>query len=357
MAIRRGRRMSGAQMPDPSRFVTLDLGPRAHVGIACWSGGPTQWAHFTVASAYDLHYAEVCAQMSGGISKQTLIAIAAAMARFADRSTGRNCWPSNATLATCSGFNERTVQRARSCLRLLGVATEVLRGRQRTYIERMASWRMGDRHRGWASVWALHDNQQLNRAIHKLSPHLERSPLTKETSPWKKLVTTHTGAEGARQGAASRRRSIDNKGQALARRWRAHPKAPPWSRRYSTAAWAAILAAPAQAGWTAEDLNAAVSDWLIGGHRIPDTPARPIGLMGAILAAYTAHNDLTVRPTAYAAAAAAAAAAERAAQERQRAAERHAFAEAREVGRQALQGPGRAQVAAALAAIKRRPRK
>ena len=319
LAIRRGRRMAGRELPAPRQFVTLEVGSEAHAGIACWSGGPTRWAHFTVAIAYHLRYEQIRDEMSGGISKPTLVAIAAEMARFADRSTGRNCWPSNATLAARSGFDPRTVQRARSCLRLLGLATEVVRGRQRTYVERMASWRMGDRHRGWTSVWALHENQQVNRAIHKLSPHLERSQVSTGTSPSKSLITTQPCAEGARQGVATRRRSIDEGGQQLARRWRAHPKAPPWSRHYSTAAWAAILAEPARAGWSAEDLNSAVSDWLIGGHRIPDTPPRPIGLMGAILAAYTAHNELSVRPTAYAEAAAAAQAAARAEQQRQRA--------------------------------------
>ncbi|AFM20652.1 hypothetical protein Mycch_6052 (plasmid) [Mycolicibacterium chubuense NBB4] len=348
--------MAGRELPSPDQFVSLTVEADAHAGIACWSGGPARWAHFTVATAYDLRYEQIRDQMSGGIAKVTLVAIAAEMARFADRSTGRNCWPSNTTLAARSGFTERTVQRARSCLRLLGLATEVVRGRQRTYVERMASWRMGDRSRGWTSVWALHDNQQLTRVIHKMSPHLERSPLRTHTSPWKKPFTTHAGAKGARQGVAPRRRSIDGKGQALARRWRAHPKAPPWSRRYSTAAWAAVLAAPAHAGWSADDLNGAVSDWLIGGHRIPDSPARPIGLMGAILTAYCAHNELAVRPTAYAEAMAAETAVERAEEQRRAAAEREAHAQAREVGRQALHGSGRAQVAAIMAEIKRRRR-
>jgi hypothetical protein len=346
--------MAGRDLPSPGQFVHLEVDSRAHAGIACWSGGPTRWSHFTVPAAYDLRYADIRGQLSGGISKAALVAIAAEMARFADRSTGRNCFPSNATLAARSGYNVRTVQRAHSCLRLLGLATEVVRGRQRTYIERMASWRMGDRGRGWASVWALHDNQQLNRDIHKLSPHLERSQLSTRKSPFRKLITTHAGAEGARQGVAARRRSIDQAGEHLARQWRAHPKSPPWSRQYSAASWAAILAAPARAEWTAEDLNGAVSDWLTGGHRIPDSPPRPIGLMGAVLAAYTAHNELSVRPSAYAEAAAAEAAMERAEALRRRAAERQAHVEGREIGQQALHGPGRAQVAAVLAAIGRR---
>lgn len=354
LAIRRGRRMAGRDLPSPAQFVNLELESDAHAGVACWSGGPTRWAQVTVACSYDQLYPQIREQMKAPVSKRAVVAIAAEMARFADRSTGRNCRPSVATLATRTGFSERTVQRARECLRLLGVATEVVRGRQRTFVERMASWRMGDRSRGWASVWALHDNQQVIRVIHILTPHLERSPLKTAISPLRRLVTTHPGARGARQGVATRRRSINKEGQRLARAWREHPQAPPWSRKYGTGAWAAILAAPARAGWTAEDLNAAVSDWLIGGHRISDAPPRPIGLIGAILAAYTAHNELSVRPMAYAEAAAAAQAAQRAEQAVQREAERQEYARGREIGREALHGPGRAEVAEVLAGIIRR---
>ncbi|ETB17842.1 hypothetical protein O983_26195 [Mycobacterium avium 09-5983] len=111
--------------------------------MPCWSGGPAYWAHVTVAVAYDLRYGEIRSQMtSGGIAKPTLILVAAAFARTADISTGRNARPTNEQLQRATGVTERTIQRARECLRLLGVATEVLRGRQRTYTERMASWRM-----------------------------------------------------------------------------------------------------------------------------------------------------------------------------------------------------------------------
>ncbi|GAB4974640.1 hypothetical protein MAHJHV55_54830 [Mycobacterium avium subsp. hominissuis] len=50
----------------------------------------------------------------------------------------------------------------------------MLRGRQRTRAERLASWRVGDRHRGWASVWALHDHPQLTGLVYRLSPHPPR---------------------------------------------------------------------------------------------------------------------------------------------------------------------------------------
>ncbi|PJE00834.1 MAG: helix-turn-helix domain-containing protein, partial [Mycobacterium sp.] len=215
-------------MPPPSTFVALNLDDQAYAGVPCWSAGPAGWAHITVAVAYDLHYHRVRPLMcNGGIAKPTLIVIAAAMARYADRSTGRGCRPTNAQLERDTGYDERTIQRAHECLRLLGVATEILRGRQRTYTERMASWRMGDRHRGWASVWALHDTALTTRIVHRimhsLSPHLERSPLTTTPPCLGKLVTTHAGAHRARHRGAARRRAPDETGRRLAVRWRADP--------------------------------------------------------------------------------------------------------------------------------------
>lgn len=210
LAVRRGRRLHGGDPPPAHLFVNLELEDDAYAGVPCWSGGGAHWAHVTVAHAYDHRYPAIRPQMtSGGIAKQTLIIVAAAFARTADVATGRNARPTNEQLAQATGFTERTIQRARECLRLLGVATEVLRGRQRTYIERMASWRMGDRHRGWASVWALHDDASLNRVIHTMSPHLERSPAATHPSPKERLITTHGRHKGARHSGATRRRAID----------------------------------------------------------------------------------------------------------------------------------------------------
>jgi len=112
------------------------------------------------------------------VSVKSLVAVAEACAVFADHRTGCNCRPTNARLAAMTGLSVRTVQRASTALRLLGVATEVMRGRQRTLAERFASWRVGDTGRGRASVWALHDCR-----IQSLSPH-----------PGGLRVISHTGS-------------------------------------------------------------------------------------------------------------------------------------------------------------------
>ncbi|WP_045373272.1 hypothetical protein [Mycobacterium kyorinense] len=279
--------------------VLLELGEDAHFGVPCWSTGAARWAHWTVPIAYDLHYEQIRPLMcNGGISRKALVVIAAARARYADHATGRNSRPTNERLAADTGYAVRTVQRADEALRLLGVATEVLRGRQRTRAERFASWRVGDRSRGWASVWVLHENRQLRAVMYRMSSHPRSGPV-RDKPCRKALVTTRTGSPtGRRQRGAQRRRAPDGGGSALARAWRAHPGAPPWSRRHSAEAWSRLLAGPARHGWTARDLNQLITDWLgVGGHRIPDNPYKPIGLLGAILAWHGADN-LGDRPAA-----------------------------------------------------------
>jgi hypothetical protein len=92
-------------------------------------------------------------------------------------------------------------------LRLLGVATEVFRGRLRTYAERMASWRVGDRARGWASVWALHPPTPVDRTRIvcagqiQMAPHPRRGLFSLKSSSREGVTTGKT----VNSGAASRR--------------------------------------------------------------------------------------------------------------------------------------------------------
>ncbi|WP_244185721.1 helix-turn-helix domain-containing protein [Mycobacterium marseillense] len=269
--------------------IVLELGDAPYAGVPCWAGAE-RWAQWTVPVAYDLRYdTEVRPHMGANqISRRALLCIAQARARYADYATGRDCRPSNERLAADTGYDLRTIQRANTVLRLLGVATEVLRGRQRTRVERFASWRVGDRARGWASVWALHDHRLLNRVIHTmhrvLSPHLRSGPV-RDSHVRQDVVTTATRRRtGAGEHGAKRRASPDPGGLTLAKAWRADPHAPPWCRRHSPTAWATVLAGPARYGWTPRDVNQLITDWLGVGHWIPDAPHKPIGLLGAIVA-------------------------------------------------------------------------
>jgi hypothetical protein len=330
--------------------ITLDTGV-AWGPIPCWSGRAEHWATHTVPSAYRLRYdTHVRPAMPGNpISLKTLIAVAAARAGFADHRTGRDCRPTNATLAMITGLSVRTVQRASTALRLLGVATEVMRGRQRTRVERYASWRVGDRGRGWASVWALHDSR-----IIVLSPHPEGS-LSLSLPSRLRVLTTAPRRRRAGSRAATRRPSPDPRAIALANRWVRDKQSPPWARRYHTGTpWAHVLAGPATHGWTPRDINQLITDWISTGHWIPENPHKPIGLLGGILAR---HGNLQERPSALDEAREAAELARERARIAQQLAEREENRLARQAGRAALDGPGHAAARQALNELLKRRRR
>jgi hypothetical protein len=284
-------RASGHFHSRPKQLIRLDLGDMPWAGIPCWSGGADRWVQETVPMAYALRYAgHVRPVMPGNtISLNTLTRVARARACFAEHRTGRGCRPTNATLAACAGVSVRTVQRASTALRLLGVATEVVRGRQRTRDERMASWRVGDKGRGWASVWVLHDDRHRTLAPHPGGSLLSNKPSVKNE------LTTGNRRQGAGRRAAGRRSSTDA-GTRLAQKWALDPASPPWVRRYRTPqAWARLLAGPEQHGWTPRDINQAIRDYIGVGNWVPDSPHKPAGLLGAIL---RWHGNLAERPAA-----------------------------------------------------------
>ena len=343
-------RRAGAHCFDRLPRIVLEV-DAAWGAIPCWSGRASRWARDTVPKAYRERYdSEVRPAMPNNpVSLKSLVSVAEARASFADHRTGRNCRPTNERLAEITGLSVRTVQRASTALRLLGVATEVMRGRQRTRDERFASWRVGDKGRGWASVWALHDNR-----IQRLSPHPEGSYFPKKTSP-KSVLTTHTRRQPAGSSAAPRRTSADTRALALANKWVVDEQSPAWARRYRTGTpWAWVLSGAAQHGWTPRDINQLLTDWIGTGHWLPEDPHKPIGLLGAILAA---HGNLQERPAALDEAREAAELA--AARERvtQQLADRETDRAAREAGRAALDGPGREAARRAMREIAERGRR
>jgi hypothetical protein len=305
----------------------------------------------TVPVAYNLRYDTHVrpAMPNNPVSLKSLVAVAEARASFADHRTGRNCRPTNERLSEMTGLSERTVQRASTALRLLGVATEVMRGRQRTREERLASWRVGDKGRGWASVWALHSCR-----YKLLSPHPGGSQLDLQTSP-KPVLTTPNRRQGAGSSAAPRRQPPDKTALALANKWICDEQSPAWARRYRTGTpWAWVLAKPAQHGWTSRDVNTLISDWVGTGHWLPESPHKPIGLLGAMLAA---HGDLDNRPSAYDVAREQEELALARARVAEQIAARETNREAREAGRAALSGPGHEAARRALDEIRERARR
>ena len=340
-------RCAGGHCVNRMPAIALDIGNPWPV-IPCWSGRARRWVAQTVPTAYRLRYERHVrpAMPNNPVSLKTLTTVAEARALYADHRTGRDCRPTNATLAQITGLSVRTVQRASTALRLLGVATEVVRGRQRTRTERYASWRVGDRGRGWASVWALHDSR-----IAVVSPHPEGSPVSPPPCR-SRVLTTPPRRQSAGSSAATRRTYPETRALALANKWVRDPQSPPWARRYHTGTpWAHLLAGPARHGWTPRDVNQLISDWAGTGHWIPEAPHKPIGVLGAMLAG---HGNLAERPAALDEAREAAEQAARQARITAQLAEREAHQRAREAARAAHNGPGRRAARQLLAEIDKR---
>lgn len=326
----------GLTFPAYIARLALACGGDAYAGVPLWNGAQ-HWARISVPAAYALRYKQLCASGAIGqwdrITVDRLVRVADARAFFAEGRTGRHCRPTNETLATVSGEHPRIVQRASRILKALGCATEVMRGRQRTKKERLASWRMGDRSRGWASVWALHppvpvvdnsrdENGLWEPASPNLSSHPRRGSLSSDSLSFSSFSPTENHPQdGAGQGpptkggasrhstdtrSAKRRRfrPVDEGGRLLAVRWLADGQTPAWAQRFTPRGWARMLTPAAAMGWTADDINTMIREWrTVGGNYLPPEPYRPHGLLGSI---FKAHGDLANRPAAHAQAQAAA---------------------------------------------------
>ncbi len=303
--------------------MRLDPEQGAYAGIPCWNGRAAWLANAT--TVFRAHYLTV---RRGGdeLSLKAFLAVCAVMSApgRVDPTTGRDARQAVATIAASAGVSESVVQRTRRYLTVLGLGTEVLRGRQRTRGERMASWRVGDKARGWASVWALHprrpqpgdppvdDHPQVRVLIQQTGTPSGNGPVG--TSPSvKNLVSSRhrSRAAGNEDGAARRattrkgrkpgRAVPDGPGLALTKRWRAQPDCPGWVRRFSAETWSRSLAAYAAHGWTERDLTQALRDVAAMGIRIYDDPRRPIPYLLMLLRRSSIDERPTIRLNAYAA--------------------------------------------------------
>lgn len=272
--------------------VALKLEDGAYGGIARWSGAQ-HWVEIVVRCAFTAEYARIrpiLVQTSGGgISLKSLLAVATVMAEAADFDTGRNSRMTVETIAERIKGGERTVQRARQALKLLRVATEVLRGRLRTKDERYASWRFNDRARGWASVWALHPSKPVDKtrivvagsiqmAPHPRSGHLKSFTSRREVLNTKRSVDKRAASRRKESKAEVEKAEGVRKGVLLASRWLSNPRTPAWARQHTPRGWAPALAEPAAHGWTAADLNNTIDAWSKA-RRMAPSPKHPIAFI------------------------------------------------------------------------------
>ncbi|WP_072691572.1 hypothetical protein [Rhodococcus marinonascens] len=276
--------------------IHLQLEEDAYAGIACWLGSE-HWTEVVVKTVYTSRYPQIrpmlAAATGGGISLEAVLAVARVKAAAADFRTGRGSRLAVATIVARTGLGERTVQRARTALLLLRVATETLAGRIRTRTERLASWAVGDRSRGWAAVWALHpptpvDNFGRVTAGHpQMAPHPALGIFWSLKSCKRVLFTGKTveNAAASRRPATRKRRArpvVDRGGQLLAAQWLRDRRTPAWARPLSVDQWANVLAGAAEHGVTGADLNTLLDE---EGRRLGRelTPGHPIRFLQWLL--------------------------------------------------------------------------
>lgn len=265
--------------------VVLDLGEQPWAGIAVWPGEQV-WVEVHVRTAYKELYGTLRPAFSrcGGVSFDAVLAVAREMARAAEWSTGRNSRLSNGTIAERIGRSVRVVQRARLLLRAMGLATEVFRGRQRTRDERFASWRVGDRGRGWTSVYALHQRRPVDKtrvrigSTTQMAPHPRRGLFYSLNSSKQVVLTekdvqngTASRANNAKQRRKLVGRTSDTAGVLLASRWLRDRRSPSWARRHTPKGWSRVLRDAEARGWSAADLNDTLDAW----SRNHDTVVQP----------------------------------------------------------------------------------
>jgi len=355
------------------------VAPGVYARVPCWWSAERWVAH--VERVYTRHYLLVrhrlVATTGGGISLRAVLAVATAHAAAADFGTGRNSWPllgktgSERGMTATTGLGERTITRARTFLRLVGLATEVQQGRQRTLHERLDSADRGDKARGWTAVYALHHTpthpvDNLVRITPGQTPDgtPPRSGLVSPSAPAEKRVSTKTntqtppagGEDGAPRRASSTTGSfgggtdgIRAPGTALMLAWRTDPGCPGWARAYAAHRWAGALTTAAASGWTHRDLTQMLVDLTNTGHHILTQPRRPISYLLALLTKIDIHEPPTLTRDLHDAAHQA----ERAEHAAQRAIERAENDQARHAAITALTGPGRALAHQVLAATAR----
>lgn len=226
------------------------------------------------------------------VEADTVVAVARAMATYADFDTGRECRPTNARLVEDLRVSLSTVQRARRALKALGLVIELIAGRsEMTREERLSAWRRGSSHRRIAATFALCSRRR--------RPQLRLVPVERDTPPGAPTdhlssqdQITHLRAKAETTKAAPRpahtkkvvpigRRRPDPATRRLIEGTRARLR---WLSGVSARRLAPPLHRFAQAGWTPRDVERAVGDALASrGWRLPREIAQPAAYLATLL--------------------------------------------------------------------------
>lgn len=239
----------------------LDASPDLLRGIPTWSKSRYVDA---VKAAYGRFYLLRCRPlMSAGVSKDSVVRVAEAMASHADFRTGRSCRPSLKRLVGMTHCSRRVVQRARRVLEILGLARLVVRGRRRTLVESIASWCCGVSSRGWASEYALTIPAEVMRLTCGYVGGDTPPRRGHDRRKGKSLSHTHKRVKKTRFP----------EGMALAHEWARADSCPIWVRREPWKAARALQEA-AERSWSVADLDRAlrIKESESGLAATPDNP-------------------------------------------------------------------------------------
>ncbi|MGY1947753.1 hypothetical protein [Nocardia asiatica] len=265
------------------------------VPVCWWSR--ERWIAHNLA-LYDEHYAQLRAEEKvDSVGRRTFEHYLIAESGGADYATGRNSRVTIDQLQATTLRSESTMHRCRRLTKALGTRTVVFRGRQRTKLERLDSWRRGDRARGWAAVSALHesstlpvDNEAVETLLHQgFGTPPGRSTGTRFLSRPQKVsspqnVTERRAARGQdTKGQRRKARSYDSRALLLASRMRSDDRFPGWVRRLGVQGLAAVLTRRALAGWHVDDVHAALDEVYLSGRRIFDRPRDPYAYLAFLL--------------------------------------------------------------------------
>lgn len=223
----------------------LDAAPEDLRGVPTWSKG-----HYldAVKAAYGRFYLLKCRPiMSAGVSKDSVVRVAEAMASHADFHTGRGCRPSVRRLMRMTHCSRRVVQRARRVLEILGLARLVVKGRKRSLMESLASWACGESSRGWAAEYALTIPAEIMRLTCDAVDNDAPPRRGHDRRECKALSVTHK-----RVG-----KKKFTEGMRLATQWAGLDSCPRWVREQP---WkvARALQTAASKGWEPADLDLAL---------------------------------------------------------------------------------------------------
>ena len=181
----------------------LPVKPGREAGVPVWSGR-AEWLRQLRHQVTHVKAGQT-AMSKHKVGVESMIAVAAAHARFADSKTGRGVTASRELVAKHAGVSETTVNRGRRVLRDLGMGVELARGRNLSGREFMAAELLhgGRQHRA-ASVWALSSPKEVVAA----TPPAPQPKRKKRTRATERLTNYH--ARLARHATKAAKAGFEN---------------------------------------------------------------------------------------------------------------------------------------------------